>query len=470
MSARALALVGAALLITGCAMGPPPLPEVASHVPAPATVSTGDPAMPWPEQRWWLEYHDATLTALIDRALANAPGIASAAARFGSAREDLRVAGAAIGMRIDVEGAFRYQRLSENGLFPPQVLGFSLYGQTDLGVRMRYDFDWWGRKRATIEAAGDRALASGAESQSAAIALSAAVAETYFGWQADAARIALLDERLATLDRTARIATQRQAAGLETRDDTERNRQEQALARELRAQLSGSQDLRRVLIAALLGTPQDTVPAFEARALPQISAQIPATAGLDLVARRPDVAASRWRIEAARQDLDVVRADYYPDVSIDALAGLQSITRNQLFTGASGVPALGVALHLPLYDGGMRDARHGVATAQLTEAIAAYNEAVVDAAREVGSAAANLVQAGQQRRERAALLESSDALLRSAEARTQAGLTDARPALAARLELLRERDLQIQIEHAALVADIQLKEALGGGFRDTVEP
>ena len=131
-----------------------------------------------------------------------------------------------------------------------------------------------------------------------------------------------------------------------------------------------------MLIAGLLGAPQDTLPPFAVRTLPKVTARIPPTAGLDLVARRPDVAASRWRIEAARQELDVVRADYYPDVSIDALAGLQSITRNQLFTGASGVPALGLAVHLPLFDGGMRDARHGVASAQLTEAIAAYNSII----------------------------------------------------------------------------------------------
>ena len=54
-------------------------------------------------------------------------------------------------------------------------------------------------------------------------------------------------------------------------------------------------------------------------------------------------------------------------------------------------------------------------------------------------------------------------LLRSARARQRAGVTTLRPELDARLALLREQDAASQIDYAALVADIQLQAALGGG-------
>lgn len=455
-------------LLVGCALGPPPLPDapaMATTAGAPAaSAPANDAASAWPDSNWWAHYGDATLDALIANSLAGAPGIASAEARFGSARENVRVAGAAVGVRIDADASYQHLRLSDNGLLPPDFLGFTQYRQGDIGVRGQFDFDFWGRRAAAVASAEDAALASAAEAQVARLALASAIAEAYFGWQADSARIALIDQRLAALEERAQIVRLREGAGIERGDDTQQALQEEAATRELRAQLAGSRDLRRVQIAALLGTSADALPPFELRPLPVVQAQWPSSVGLDLIARRPDIAASRWRVEAARRDLDYVRTEYYPDVTINALAGLSSIQLGTLFQGDSGVPAIGVAIHLPLYDGGMRDARHGAAAAQLFSAIAQYNEAVVGAAREVSVSATTLTQADEQRAQRDRLLAAAEQSLDLARSRAQAGMTDARPELAARLALLRERDARIQIDHGALLADIQLQEALGGGY------
>ncbi|MEY2855607.1 MAG: hypothetical protein RL030_2739 [Pseudomonadota bacterium] len=467
------AAAGATLLVllAGCALGPPPLPAQgplaeAAPLSSPTEVAAQAPA--FPEVGWWRSYGDATLDDLIMRALDGAPGLASAEARFGTAQENVRVAGASAGMTINGEASYQRLRLSETGLLPPEFLGFTQYGQADAGIRARFDIDWWGRRKALIDSASDNALAARAESQAAALALASGIAESYFGWQADAARIALLEQRLQALAGSERIARRRESAGLDRGEATETYVREQATARELRAQLEGSQQLKRVQIAALLGVAPDTLPPFESHPLPVVEPHWPANAGLDLIARRPDIAASRWRVEAARRDLDVVRTEYYPNLSINALVGLSSIEPETLFKGASGVPSLGIALHLPFYDG-LRDARHNVAAAQLTSAIARYNETVVDAAREVSLSAASLTQSGAQRRQREQALAAASESLRMASARSKAGLTDLRPELDARVVLLREEDLKVLLDQAALVADVQLQEALGGGYSYTVE-
>jgi outer membrane protein, multidrug efflux system len=464
---------GAALLalLAGCALGPPPLPEqgaLSATAPLSTPVADAGQAPAFPDVGWWRGYGDATLDELIARALGGAPGLASAEARFGAAQENVRVAGASVGVKIDGEASYQRLRLSETGLLPPEFLGFTQYGQADVGIRARFDLDWWGRRKALIDSANDHALAARAESQSAALALASGIAESWFGWQADAARIALLDQRLETLAGSEHIARRRESAGLDRGDGTESYVREQATVRELRAQLEGSQQLHRVQIAALLGVAPDALPPFESHPLPVVEPHWPANAGLDLIARRPDIAASRWRVEAARRDLDVVRTEYYPNLSINALVGLSSIEPETLFKGASGVPSLGIALHLPFYDG-LRDARHNVAAAQLTSAIARYNETVVDAAREVSLSAASLTQSGAQRRQREQVLAAASESLRMANVRAQTGLTDLRPELDARLALLREKDLKILLDQAALIADIQLQEALGGGYSYTAE-
>ncbi len=365
--------------------------------------------------------------------------------------------------------AYERYRLSDNGVLPPEFLGFNWVNQADLGINASYTFDWWGRNRALIESATDHARASEAEQQVVALALASTIAQTYFGWQADGARIALLDQRLDALQQAARVAQHRVDAGLDHADDAERNRREQAAVREQQALLRGMRQLRVVELAALLGvSPDQLSPQLQLRALPAAHAGLPANASIDLMARRPDIAASRWRVEAARQDISSIRAEYYPDITLHALAAVSSIEVGTLLDPGSWAPNMGVAVHLPLFDAGLRGARHGAAEAQLADAVARYNETVVGAAREVGAAATALEQstAQRQQRDRQVAVSHRLAALRAARASTPASRTCARNSMPA-LALLREQDASLQIDYATLVADIQLQAALGGGLTTT---
>jgi multidrug efflux system outer membrane protein len=424
------------------------------------------PKTEWPGARWWQRYDDAVLSQLVEAAVAQSPRIATASARIDAAREQVRLAGAARGAQVELNAQFDRLRLSENGLLPSEFLGFNWYDQADLGLAVRYQLDWWGRQRASIEAALDRARASAAERRAAEIALSATVAQEYFGWQAGAARVELARERLALIAEHRRLSEQRIVARLESADSLHQLDVEQAAAEEALWLLQVSMRLHVVALASLLGTDEASLPALAPRALPRIESGLPAQAGLDLLAHRADIAASRWRVEAATRDTDVIRASYYPDISLNALAGLSSIELGKLLDAGSAVPRLGMALNLPLFDAGARDARHGAARAVLAEAVADYNEAVADAARELGTAAqqvrATAAQQGMRERSR----KAAESLLARARARLSGGLTHRGPEIAARTQLLAARDALAQIEYERLAADIQLTVALGGGFTE----
>lgn len=470
MSIRWLATAAMISLLGACA-SPPEQPE--PHEMQSVPLQTVDPsqsaasAAEWPDTQWWRGYGDETLNGLIETALQGSPGIASAAARFGSATENARIAGAQAGLKVDATGSFERYRLSDNGVLPPEFLGFNWVNQADLGINASYTFDWWGRNRALIESATDQARASAAEQQLVALTLASTISQVYFAWQADGARLALLDARLETLQQAARIASRRAAAGLDYSDESERNLRDQAAVQEMQIQLRGTRQLRVVELAALLGIAPDQLShQLQARPLPESRAGLPANASIDLIGRRPDIVASRWRVEAAREDISAIRGEYYPDVSLHALAALSSIEFGTLLDPGSWAPNAGIAIHLPIFDAGLRGARHGAAEAALMAAVAAYNEKVVGAAREVGAAAIALEQSAQQRQLRARQVQAASALMNSASARQRAGVVDLRPELEARLELLREQDVSVQIDYAALVADIQLQAALGGGFTE----
>jgi multidrug efflux system outer membrane protein len=347
-------------------------------------------------------------------------------------------------------------------MIPPEFLGFHWYDQSDIGVAVRYQFDWWGKQRAAVEGAVDLARAAAAERQAAALGLASAVAQAYFTWQSDAARVALQEQAVALRERLLAIAQARQAADLENSDAVIDARRRLAAQRESLTVASGAQRLGVVTLAALLGVDAGALPPLTARALPRAEASLPDDLGTNLLARRPDIQASRWRVEAALRDTDVARAGFYPDISLHALAGLSSVDIGKLLETGSRAPQFGIALDLPLFDAGLRRARHGAALANLDLAIAAYDDAVVTAARQAGAAAAALAQAGAQRSERELQLSAARELAAAADARLQGSLAHAGPLVQARLAELDEQDQLQRVDLAAVLADVQLKQALAG--------
>ena len=295
----------------------------------------------------------------------------------------------------------------------------------------------------------------------------ALVAEQYFGWQADQQRLLLLQQRQALLARQATVAAKRVAAQLDTADAQHRIAQDQAATASQIAQVQGSAQLRRVAMAALLGAVEQDIPNPPVKPLPQTVVQLPANAGLDLVARRPDITASRWRVEAAQQGLVSARADYYPDVSLRALVGLESRDLGKLLLPGSSVPSLGLALHLPFYDGGLRDAQFAAQQTQLRAAIADYDATVFAAARETGNAISAGMTALAQQRGQQQQLQELQSLTQTAAARLQAGTSDIRSQWTLELEQLASRDVQTQLQLAAVLADVALQRALGGGYLAT---
>lgn len=452
----------AATLLAGCAIPPrpqaPPLPTAAPLAGVPAGKQDT-----WPEATWWQRYHDEQLDALETRALADAPTLAVAHARFNQAMRAIDVAKAEGGLSTTANAQLTRQRLSENGLIPPQFLGFTWYGEGDLGLSFKYDFDFWGRHGHEIAAATDRARAAAAERESAAILVTSAVADTYFGWQATQARLDVARELVSLQERARAIAAARANREIDPLDVVLQSDAQLAGAREQAAALAGTADIQRAALAALLGAaPADLD--LKAHALPQTASDLPADAGLDLLAHRADIGASRWRVEAALRDADVARDAFYPDISISALLGLQSIDLGKLLSPGSRVMSIGPALHLPLFDKGLH-ARFGVSQAALQAAVADYDAAVVDAARDVAAQALTLHQVQARQHEHVAALAAAESFRNTARAREQRGVTDARPALAANAELDRQRDAEIQLDAAALSAEIALTRALGGGYR-----
>ncbi len=460
----ARAIPAVALLLAGCGLIPPRPTPPALRQSAPLGADLLQAGGQWPAADWWHAYGDADLDTLIARALERSPSLDAAQARFASAQASVRTAAALLGVHVEANADLSRQRLSDTGLIPPQFLGFHWYDQTDLGLSFQYALDLWGRQRAQITAALDAAHAATAEHAAAALALSTAVAQTYLAWQSDEARLALARERVANLQQQQALAAARVNAAIARADDEQQAAIALNGAQEQLTALSNSARLRQVLLAALLACAPEELPPLTPRPLPPLVAQLPAAAGLDLLARRPEIIAARWRIEAAERGVESARAGFLPDVSLSGLAGLSSVHLDELLRYGSRVPNVGVAIHLPLFDAGRLRGEYEGSRAQLRAAIAAYDDAIVSAAREVGTQAITRADLLARRAARLQAQALADALRAAAGARAAAGITDARPQLSADAQWLDSTDALLQLDAAALQTDVDLVRALGGGY------
>ena len=453
-----------ALLLGGCAGLPPalpPAPALRSEAPLAGLPTQTD--APWPQQQWWRQFGDAQLDDLIARALANSPGIAAAQARVRAAEALAGVVRAGAAPQVGASASVQRERLSENGLIPPRFLGFTWYTQSDLAAQLRYSLDFWGKQRASLSARVDAARAAAAEAQTVRLTLASAIADAYFAWQAEHAQWQQAQVGVRIQHELAALSNARVQRGLAPEDIATQARLAITDAQTQEVALRGALRTRQAVLAALVGVAPAQL-SLAPRPLPQALAQLPADARLNLLGRRPDLLALRWQVEALAQDVRVARSDFLPDISLSAMAGFSSIHASQTLALGSRVFAVGPALSLPLFDGGLLRARYGASVAQLDAAAAQYNQAVLDAAREVAVAVLDFQRLEAQRELAGRALRDSEVLQRQAAARLHQGLTDAAPLLLADAALAAQHARLSALQGQQLASQIALTQALGGGF------
>ncbi|GHC26852.1 outer membrane protein [Kushneria pakistanensis] len=432
----------------------------------------------WPDARWWHEFDDPQLNGLIERAMREAPSLDSARARFDTASRQLE--GRQADMSAQLEGSARAnQSISRTDLEYP-ALGLPGFETGNAGESQRsnvglatlsfgWEFDWWGKKRAAIEAAIDQRHATRLEQAAAASALQAGITRAYMDWQLRQAQLSSLDALLSAARDSVRITDLRVARDIENPARLDQAREQLSLLEQQRAQLNGAARQDQVQLAALIGVSPDQLDDLTPRPLPALDTTLPQNAGLELIARRPDIMASRWQVEAGMRGIDQTRADYYPNVSLSALAGFLRV--HPLGSGRNedvSVASIGPAVTLPIFEGGRLDARYNASRAQLDTAIADYNQRVVDAAQDVARHTVTMDRIEEQRRAQTQALESFQHRLQLARERDARGVEDPRSLIEAQQGLIREQMNRLALEGELLDTRIQLIHALGGGYHGRV--
>jgi NodT family efflux transporter outer membrane factor (OMF) lipoprotein len=427
-----------------------------------ATAQTNESA--WPADDWWRAYGDPQLDALMGEALAGSPSLQVAQARLRSAQAE---ATRASGPRLPaaaVNAETTRQRYSENGLYPPPYAG-NYFTAGRVALDFSYDLDFWGRNREVLESARAYVRAAEADRAAARLALTVAVARAYFNLDL---QFALLDVAQGSLEQQSSIlelTQQRAARGLENIARVKQSEANVALTRTGVEYVEASIKLVRAELGALVGGGPDRGADLQRPHIagPQ-KAELPSTLPADLLGRRPDVVAQRWRVESATRGVAAAEAAFYPNVNLAAFAGFQTIGISKLFNGGSAIVGAGPALSLPVFN--RRELRGALQSqqAQYDLSVAQYNQTLIDAVNEVANVVTNWDALVREVNDARIAEDAAQAAYSMTKERYRAGLDNYLTVLTSENEVLLTQAICAQLLARELNLTADLVRALGGGY------
>ncbi|MGH7154236.1 MAG: TolC family protein, partial [Acetobacteraceae bacterium] len=292
MTRRLIAMFGVALLLAGCDLGPD-YRKPALDMPLQFRGTAATEAAAWPSQDWWRGFDSLELDALVTLARTHNFDIAAAIARIRQADAQVRIAGAPLLPNLTATGAGSWSQVGVSsrsfggGGSSTRTIDLHSY---NLGLNVAYEADFWGKNRATRQAAVAGAVFSRFDQQTVALTVLTDVAQTWFTALALADRLKVAENNLAASEQTLAVIRARLDAGTATALDLA---QQQALVDGQRANIPAFRNQLETEVTGLgilVGLPPERVTVQPATlttlSLPPVWPGLPS----QLLTRRPDVA------------------------------------------------------------------------------------------------------------------------------------------------------------------------------------
>lgn len=456
-------LVPAAFALASCKLGPDfRRPDLSGGVKWKEGSTT--PATRLPDD-WWRLFNDSELNRLVSRALAANNDLAAAQARLNTSRALVGLDRARLFPTLDLAGSAGISRASRSsaGNLPPGA-SVDLESQNyRSSFDLAYDPDLWGRNKRLIEASSAAAAASEALLDSQRLGIAAEVARQYFLLRGLDAQEMVLNDTVKSRRDALEIQKSKADAGLIDGLSSSRATTEVELANSDLGSVQRQRGSAEHALAVLCGArPSDfSVSSRPPNAtLPNIRAGLPAA----VLNRRPDVRAAEQELRAANARIGVAEAAFYPNFSLSAGGGFQSVEAKDFLNWENRILSLGAGVAAPIIDGGTNKANYQAARSRYDEALATYRQTLLIALREVEDALIDLKGLAKSRASLEAALTSSRDTRGLSQERFDKGLTSYLDVVDADRTVLQTRLALSQIEAQQRITLAALAKALGGGW------
>jgi multidrug efflux system outer membrane protein len=455
-----------AVAVAGCTAGPDyKRPEMPS-APAYRFAAANEAAQSLADVPWWQVFGDESLQALIRDAIAHNLDLRVAVARVEEARALSGVAKSFRYPDINLTTGYTGNQASRNSQ-PPGAgpTDDRTYNNTSLAATLSWELDLAGRIRRNDEAAFARYLATEEGRRAVLITLVSDVAQNYFRLRELDLQREIAQRTLALNDQTVQYYRDRLGGGVSNRlevDQAVANRSVTAAAiPEIERQIA----LTENAISVLAGRPPGAVTRGQTLEAQHVPPEIPVGVPAALLERRPDVLAAERLLVAANADVGAAKALFYPTIGLTGAFGVVSGDLSNLLKGDSVIWSVGAGLFQPLFNGKRIRRNYEAAQARFDQAVAQYQQAALNAYREVADTLVTRQKLVEVQAQQEAGVEALRDASQLSRLRYDAGLATYLEVLIADQQLF-QLELQLATTRGdELRAVAQLYRALGGGWQ-----
>src|SRR6202166_2689610 len=341
--------------LIGCTVGPdyesPEMREAPRRMPLETVDVPSRTVEGKIDSTWWTSFRDVQLTLLVERLVAQNLDLETAAERVIQSIAQRRVAASQGLPHIEGQSSSTYNRQSPNGTLslltpaPGAPLEYALFHD---GLTSSWQLDLFGRVRRAVEAADANTLAAVENRHGVALAAVAELAQSYMQLRGTQNRLGIAKRNLRLAEENVELVNTRFGNGVATTLDLAQARAQQATIAATLPPLRTQEAELINAIGLLLG---DAPRALEAelhhpQILPRVPRKVPVGLPGTLVRRRPDVREAEARLHEATAQTGVAVANFYPDVTLNGTAGVESFQLSNLFTPNSVIFAVGPSISI----------------------------------------------------------------------------------------------------------------------------
>lgn len=417
---------------------------------------------------WWEAFNDPQLNNLEEQVNISNQTIAADTAAFFAARALVLEARSQYFPTVGVSAPITYSRTpplrssssSSSGAPSSEAFQSPEYA---LSFDATYVPDLWGRIRNTVRAQIAAAQVSAADLANARLTAHAELAVDYFQLRTQDALKQLLDSTVVAYRESLRlesvlfdtgIASDEAVAQAETQLET-------AEAQDTAVGIARSQ--YEHAIALLVGQPASTF-SIPPEALKAAPVAVPFGMPSQLLERRPDIAASERSVAQANAQIGVARAAFFPTVTLAASGGFESTSITDWFSWPSRVFSVGPTVAETIFEGGLRRATVQQFRAQYDETVANYRQTVLTAFQQVEDNLSALRILSQEIQQQDTAVKSAERSLSLATDRYRLGIDPYLNVITAQTTLLTSQQTAVNLRLQQMTANVQLIEAVGGGW------
>jgi NodT family efflux transporter outer membrane factor (OMF) lipoprotein len=493
----------AALMLTGCRVGPkyqkppalaqaPPAAykESPANFPGPETapdtwkVAQPDDAML--RGKWWEIYNDPELNALEEKLNIDNQTLKQYFENFMESRALIAEARSQLFPTVTFGPSYEHTATSANVTNTANTAGTTTgtgtttttttTGGTNRSsglIALPFDVSWepdlWGKVRNTIRENQYNAQVSAAELENERLTEQASLAVYYFEIRGQDALQDVYNKTVAADQKALDLTRSQYETGVtqEISVVEAQNTLQNAQAASTNVAIARAQ--YEHAIATLIGTGASSF-SIPVRPLNAVPPEVPIGVPSQLLERRPDIAAAERTMASANAAIGVADAAYYPTLTLGAAAGVESSTLQSLFNWSSRYWSVGPGISETIYEGGLRRATVRQYTAIYNADVANYRETVLTAFQQVEDYLAEVRILSRQIQQQQQAAQSAQRFVDLETARYETGVDPYINVLTAQTTLLNDQQTLANLHTQEMSASVELIVALGGGWDSTQLP